>query len=79
MTQEELLTKAETLYNIGEYSQIISLIQSLPEEQQTYNLLYLLALSNSYNLQRNEEEKKNHALKILKKISEQGYCHIKWL
>ena len=57
MTQEELLTKAETLYNIGEYSQIISLIQSLPEEQQTYNLLYLLALSYSYNLEGTNQPK----------------------
>ena len=79
MTQEELLTKAETLYNIGEYSQIISLIQSLPEEQQTYNLLYLLALSYSYNLEGNDDDNQHHALKILKKIADQGECDLKWL
>ena len=79
MTQKELFTKAETLYNIGEYSQIISLIQSLPEEQQTYNLLYLLALSYSYNLEGDDDDNLHHALKILKKIADQGEYDLKWL
>lgn len=79
MTQEELFTKAETLYNVGEYSQIISLIQSIPEEQQTYNLLYLLALSYSYNLEGDDDDNQHHALKILKKIADQGEYDLKWL
>ncbi len=79
MTQEELVTKAEALYNIGEYSQVISLIQSLPEEQQTYHLLYLLALSYSDNIDGDDDDNQHNALKILKKISDQGEYDLKWL
>lgn len=79
MTQEELVTQAESLYNIGEYSEVISLIQSLPEEQKTYHLLYLLALSYSDNLDGDDDDNQNSALKILKKISDQGEFDLKWL
>lgn len=79
MTQEELVTQAETLYNIGEYSEVISLIQSLPEEQKTYHLLYLLALAYSDNLDGDDDDNQHSALKILKKISDQGEFDLKWL
>lgn len=79
MTQEELVTQAENLYNIGEYSEVISLIQSLPKEQQTYHLLYLLALAYSYNLEGDDDDNQHSALKILKKISDQGEFDLKWL
>ena len=79
MTQEELVTKAESLYNIGECSEVISLIQSLPEEQKTYNLLYLLALSYSDNLEGDDDDNQHRALKILEKISDQGEFDLNWL
>ena len=79
MTQEELVTQAESLYNIGEYSEVISLIQSLPEEQQTYHMLYLLALAYSDNLDGDDDDNQHSALKILKKISDQGEFDLKWL
>lgn len=79
MTQEELVTKAESLYNIGECSKVISLIQSLPEEQKTYNLLYLLALSYSDNPEGNDDDNQHRALKILEKISDQGEFDLNWL
>ena len=79
MTQEELVTQAESLYNIGEYSEVISLIQSLPEEQQTYHMLYLLALAYSDNLDGDDDDNQHSALEILKKISDQGEFDLKWL
>lgn len=79
MTQEELVTKAESLYNIGECSKVISLIQSLPEEQKTYSLLYLLALSYSDNSEGNDDDNQHRALKILEKISDQGEFDLNWL
>lgn len=79
MTQEELVTKAESLYNIGECSEVISLIQSLPEEQKTYKLLYLLALSYSDNLEGDDDDNQHRALKILEKISDQGEFDLNWL
>lgn len=79
MTQEELVTQAESLYNIGEYDEVISLIQSLPEEQKTYHLLYLLALAYSDNLEGDDDDNQHNALKILKKISGQGEFDLKWL
>lgn len=79
MTQEELVTKAETLYNIGEYSQVISMIESLPEEQKSYHLLYLLALSYSDNIEGDDDDNQHHALKILKNIADKGEYDLKWL
>lgn len=79
MTQEELVTQAESLYNIGEYSEVISLIESLPEEQKTYPLLYTLALAYSDNLEGDDDDNQHSALKILKKISDQGEFDLKWL
>lgn len=79
MTQEELVTQAESLYNIGKYSEVISLIQSLPEEQKTYHLLYLLALAYSDNLEGDDDYNQHCALKILKQISDQGEFDLKWL
>lgn len=79
MTNEELVAQAESLYNNGEYNQVISLIQSLPKQQQTYPLLYLLALAYSDNIDGDDEENKRQALKILKQISDNGEYDIKWL
>lgn len=79
MTNEELVEKTESLYDNGEYNQIISLIQSLPKEQQTYPILYMLALAYSDNLEGDDEENKRQALKILKQISDSGEYDIKWL
>ncbi|HIZ88720.1 MAG: tetratricopeptide repeat protein [Mucispirillum sp.] len=79
MTNEELVAKTESLYDNGEYNQIISLIQSLPKEQQTYPLLFMLALAYSDNIDGDDEENKRQALKILKQISDSGEYDIKWL
>lgn len=79
MTNEELVAKTESLYDNGEYNQVISLIQSLPKEQQTYPLLFMLALAYSDNIDGNDEENKRQALKILKQISDSGEYDIKWL
>lgn len=79
MTQEELITKAENLYHIGEYSQVISMIESLPEEEKSYHLLYLLALSYSDNTEGNDDDNQHHALKILKNIADKGEYDLKWL
>lgn len=79
MTQEELVTQAEALYNDGEYSEVISLIQSLPKEQKSYHLCYLLALAYSDNLDGDDDDNQQCALKILKQISDQGEFDLKWL
>lgn len=79
MTNEELVAKTESLYDNGEYNQVISLIQSLPKEQQTYPLLFMLALAYSDNIDGDDEENKRQALKILKQISDSGEYDIKWL
>lgn len=79
MTNEELVAKTESLYDNGEYNQVISLIQSLPKEQQTYPLLFILALAYSDNIDGDDEENKRQVLKILKQISDSGEYDIKWL
>ena len=72
MTNEELVAKTESLYDNGEYNQVISLIHSLPKEQQTYPLLFMLALAYSDNIDGDDEENKRQVLKILKQISDSG-------
>ncbi len=80
MTNEELVTNAEALYNEGEYNKVISLIKSIPQEQLTYQLQYLLALSYSDDIESdNIDDNYRNALKILKSISDDGEYDMQWL
>lgn len=78
MTNEELIAKVEELYNTGEYSEAIALIESVPQEQRTYQLQYILASAYSDDIE-SDDNNQLKALKILKQISYQGIYDLKWL
>lgn len=78
MTSEELAAKAGDLYNAGEYSEVISLIESVPQEERTYQLQYMLASAYSDDIE-SDDNNQLKALKILKQISYQGMYDLKWL
>lgn len=82
MTNQELNNKVDELYNECKYEEIIPLLENLPENEQTYHLMFMLAASYSYLSDLSDDDYNTYyhkAIKILMKISDQGENDIKWL
>ena len=47
MTNQELCDKIDALYNAGEFEEIVSIVENLPEKEQTYHILFVLAAAYS--------------------------------
>ena len=82
MTNEELNVKIDTLYETGKYEEIISIVESLPEDEQTYHLLFVLAACYSDLSDLCDDDFHTYhykAIKILQKIADIGEHDLKWL
>lgn len=81
MSDMKLLAQINNLFNEGDFEEVVSIVESLPEEKKDYHLLFLLAsayseLSDYYD---DEHEYNHKTLKILQKIQDQGENDIRWL
>ena len=47
MTNQELCDKIDALYDAGEFEEIVSIVENLPEKEQTYHILFVLAAAYS--------------------------------
>lgn len=75
----DLKDKINSLCSENKYQEAITLIESLPEEEQTYNLKLKLA-SLYYDISEEDDtEQLTKALKVLQSISNQGETDISWL
>lgn len=82
MTNQELCDKIDALYDAGEFEEIISIVENLPEKEQTYHILFVLAAAYSdLSDLGNDDFNTYHykAIKILKKIADQGENDLNWL
>lgn len=82
MINEELNTKIDALYETGKYEEIISIVESLPEDEQTYHLLFVLAASYIDLSDLCDDDFHTYhykAIKILQKIADIGEHDLKWL
>lgn len=82
MTNQELSSKIDTLYNNGKYEEIISIVENLPAKEQDYHLLFVLAAAYSDLSYLGDDDFNTYhhkAIKILKQIADQGEHDLKWL
>lgn len=82
MTNQELCAKIDALYDAGEFEEIVSIVENLPEKEQTYHILFVLAAAYSDLSDLGDDDFNTYhykAIKILKKIADQGENDLKWL
>ncbi len=81
MSNEAILTKVNNLFEEGQFSEVISIIESLPEEEKCYQMLFILASAYSELSDYEDEDRlyQQKAIKILNSIAMDGERDIKWL
>lgn len=82
MTNQELSAKIDALYDDGKYEEVVSIVENLPEKEQNYHLLFVLAAAYSDLSDLGDDDCNTYhhkAIKILQQIADQGAHDLKWL